>query len=257
VIDPVDLAHRLPDVPCWVDTRGMLLSGIAEVTGSEADGGFVVRAVSGAVCVVAIVGKPRAAMIRRATTATTTMTPVICQLDDEGHVADALPERGSDRAILHRLKESARIAPASAGVRLLNASDAHLLGHLPVGLCYEISHAMELLPMAACFAGGHPVSFCYPCWSTETLWDISIDTVEGYRRRGYAADAVRAMIRHMRETRREPVWGAVESNTASLALAAKLGFEPVGAIRVFSPQGSWSFFSGGFEGGEESPAPAG
>lgn len=104
--------------------------------------------------------------------------------------------------------------------------------------------------MAARFVDGRPVSFCYPCWSTEALWDISIDTVEAYRRRGCAADAVRFMIHHMRASGRDPVWGAVESNAASLGLAAKLGFEPVDAIRVFSPQGSLSFFSGGFEAGE-------
>jgi RimJ/RimL family protein N-acetyltransferase len=34
---------------------------------------------------------------------------------------------------------------------------------------------------------------------------------------------------------KRPVWGAVESNRASLGLAAKLGFRPVDTLFLFSP----------------------
>jgi hypothetical protein len=34
---------------------------------------------------------------------------------------------------------------------------------------------------------------------------------------------------------KEPVWGAVESNAASMGLATKLGFVPVNRIFVFEP----------------------
>ncbi|MGH9196784.1 MAG: hypothetical protein ACRD1T_13700 [Acidimicrobiia bacterium] len=41
------LAQALPDTPGWVDTRGMLLSGRATITGGRTlDEGFVVRAMS-------------------------------------------------------------------------------------------------------------------------------------------------------------------------------------------------------------------
>ena len=70
--------------------------------------------------------------------------------------------------------------------------------------------------------------FSYPCFTTESLWDVSIDTLS----RSIAAAAWRHHV--VRFTDRspapaiasEPTWGALESNTASLRLAARLGFTP-------------------------------
>jgi GNAT superfamily N-acetyltransferase len=90
------------------------------------------------------------------------------------------------------------------------------------------------VPMAAAWAGSVPVAFCYPVWQTERWWDLSIDTLDAYRRQGYAQRAARALIRYMRGTGRAPVWGALERNTASRALAARLGFIEAGGIAVFT-----------------------
>lgn len=46
---------------------------------------------------------------------------------------------------------------------------------------------------------------------------------------------VEARAGTLAEQGRMPVWGALESNTASARLAAKLGFNPVDTIIVFSP----------------------
>jgi RimJ/RimL family protein N-acetyltransferase len=75
---------------------------------------------------------------------------------------------------------------------------------------------------------------CYAGWRTEKWWDVSIDTVEAYRRRGYAARAVRFMIGHMAGLGQAPVWGALESNIASMHLAASLGFVAIDQLAVFS-----------------------
>jgi predicted GNAT family acetyltransferase len=90
--------------------------------------------------------------------------------------------------------------------------------------------------MAAVWADGRPVSFCYPVWQTETLWDVSIETLDGYRRRGLGARAARTLIRHMRRSGRSPVWGALDTNAASRALAARLGFLETGGLAVFTAQ---------------------
>jgi RimJ/RimL family protein N-acetyltransferase len=81
------------------------------------------------------------------------------------------------------------------------------------------------------------VSFCYAASVTETLWDISIDTLDEYRGQGHAALAVAFMVRRMARQGKRPVWGAEESNTASMALARKLGFEPVDRLIVFAAPG--------------------
>jgi RimJ/RimL family protein N-acetyltransferase len=91
-------------------------------------------------------------------------------------------------------------------------------------------------PIPAAFADGRPVAFCYPGSVTERWWDISIDTIDAYRRRGYAARCVSFCIEEMARAGKQPVWGALESNPPSLRLAAKVGFEPVDRIFVFSSE---------------------
>jgi RimJ/RimL family protein N-acetyltransferase len=76
------------------------------------------------------------------------------------------------------------------------------------------------------------VSFCYATSETETLWDVSIDTLAAWQGRGLAAGCVGAMVERMLAVGKRPVWGAAERNAASLALARKLGFEPVDRLAL-------------------------
>ena len=81
--------------------------------------------------------------------------------------------------------------------------------------------------IAARFVECKPISFCYAGSETETLYDISIDTLSDYRKRGYAKETVSFMINHRSEQGKNPVYGTIDSNTASLALAKSLGFRLV------------------------------
>ena len=78
------------------------------------------------------------------------------------------------------------------------------------------------------------MSFCYPVWQTERWWDVSVDTIEGYRGQGLAVRAAAAMIAFMAARGKRPVWGALEDNAASLRVAAKLGFVPVDELLVLT-----------------------
>ena len=90
-------------------------------------------------------------------------------------------------------------------------------------------------PAVAGLADGRPVSFCYAADETEGPWDISIDTLEPYRRQGYAARCVSYMVDEMRRRGKEPVWAAEETNLPSMNLAAKLGFVSVDELLLFRP----------------------
>jgi GNAT superfamily N-acetyltransferase len=238
----------------------MLRSPHVVVTGSgTVIGGSVVRLVHGAISAVAVIGCPPAAAIVSALEGVTEMTPVMAQSDNADHVERSLHDAAwpggatwqRERAILHRLTSFPALPAmdASCSVRLLDdAAGDDRLDHLPPGLRHEITHARELAPVASAFHDGVPVSFCYPVWTTESMWDVSIDTLDSHRGRGLAAHVVRFMIEHMRRERREPLWAALESNVASLRLAARLGFTPLGEIVMFSRGGVWVFFSGGFTG---------
>ena len=244
----IDLAAALPDEPRWLETRAMLASGHATVTGGDTvEAGFVVRVAHGAVSAVAVVGHPPPDAIVDAVAGTTELTPVLAQAADAPHVEQALGGGGwtRERAILHLCDTATSFSAPAADVRLLGRSDS--LEHLPAGLRHEITHAQTFAPVAAAFVGSRPVSFCYPVWATERLWDVSIDTLEAYRGRSLGAAAVLFMMDAMRRSGREPVWGALESNQPSLRLGAKLGFKPMGEIAVFS-RGGWVFLSAGFTG---------
>jgi GNAT superfamily N-acetyltransferase len=79
------------------------------------------------------------------------------------------------------------------------------------------------------------VSFCVASDQTEGLWDISIDTLSGHRRRGHAARCVSWMVEEMRRWGKEPVWAAEETNVPSMRLAARLGFVPADGLVLFRP----------------------
>ena len=114
------------------------------------------------------------------------MTPVIARSDNAAHVGRALGSspissagRGwtPERAIMHRLASPPPVSPQpdDVPVRLLRPDDS--LDHLPAGLRFEMTHARAAVPVAAAWIDDRPVAFCYPCWITETLWDVSIDTL--------------------------------------------------------------------------------
>ncbi len=234
------LAMLLPDAPRFVETRWMLLEGRCELFGleeGESGPSFVARdAEEKLVCVV---GRPAREAISEAAARNGNAGPLIAMPENVSLVAEALPGREAQPTALHLLGDDERLPETPEGrVRLLSGPEE--LSLLPPGLRAELRAELERVlvrgtPVAAAFEGDVPVSFCYVASETEGLWDVSIDTLAGHRRRGYATWCASYMIRHMRRLGKEPTWHALESNAASMGLAAKLGFVPVDRSFVFEP----------------------
>lgn len=230
-VDLHDLARSLPDIPRWVETRGLLLGGRCAVT--ESPDGFVVKALDGPL--VCCAGRPDPETLRQAVADSPAPDlRVLVPPENADHAAGALPGWSRGSATIHLLESGHWPEPdPSAEVRLLQ--DDLLLALLPDGLRSEIGWALPRATVAVAFADGLPASICYSCWETESLWDISIETVPELRRRGLAEAATAFLMRTMRERGKEPVWGAEDSNLPSLRLAAKMGFVPVDRLILFSP----------------------
>jgi GNAT superfamily N-acetyltransferase len=253
--------ERLPDEPRWLDVRGMLLSGRAEVRTAPGEhpshDGFVVVVPDASI--VAVVGQPPASTILDAAAGLGGDVNVLAQHEDAGLVAATLRDWGRRTAILHVLPGvMGWEADEDPGARVFTRANAPRLEHVPEPLRLELLDALRgrttarfvpgalpapppmtgahTVPMAAAWSGPLPVAFCYPVWQTARWWDVSIDTLEAHRRRGFGARAARALIRHLRATGRAPVWGALDSNGASRALAARLGFIEATSISVFARQ---------------------
>lgn len=226
----------LPDLPRWVEARALLLSDRCDVVrGERPEAGYVVRGTPG-LPLLCMVGRPDIEVIRTAVAGWTSEHRVIAPEEAAGHLAEALPGWQPLPATLHLLAPDASV-PAPAGeVRLLGEDAEEVLARLPKELREEITTvALPETAIAVAFVDGEPASVCYACWETETLWDVSIDTLEPFRRRGLAEQCSAFLIRHMRERGKEPVWGAEDHNVASLRLAARLGFRPVDRLVVMAP----------------------
>jgi len=162
---------------------------------------------------------------------------IIAPVDAEAIVDRALPRREREHATLFKLDpEDAAQLPSQLGVaRLLSRDEYRQLENLPPILRGELREACRYSPIASAFADDRPVSFCYSGWETESHWDVSIDTLESYRRRGFGAAACICLIDHFARLGKTAVWGSLDSNPASSALAHRLGFTPVDQLMVAYP----------------------
>jgi hypothetical protein len=213
------------DTPANVEVRAALLGGGVTVLGPPS--GFVVATAPGSNSCIFVVGPADMALLRQAALA----DPEAEVIASAATVATwtALPA-GARRAVLHHLPgELENVAPLPTV--LLHAADAKRLAAVPdAELRAELEEAIQGGPLAIALAGEELAAFCYAGSVTETLWDISIDTLAAHRRRGLAGAAVARLAALHAAAGRRPIWGAEVSNAGSMGLAAKLGFRPVDEV---------------------------
>ena len=85
------------------------------------------------------------------------------------------------------------------------------------------------VPMAVALEDGKAVSVCGSVRITPHAHEAGVDTNRDFRRRGYAACAVTAWARAVREMDRIPLYSTSWENVASRALAKKLGLIQFGS----------------------------
>ncbi|MDF2628423.1 MAG: acetyltransferase [Symbiobacteriaceae bacterium] len=229
------LANKLPDLPRWVEARALLLSGRADLFGLQEapDLSVVLRDPESGF--VAVVGAPATTAIQAAVKANGGGGTIVAPAELGGELAAAFSGWTGSRLIFHRLTATQGLPDIPPGaVRFLDPDSLDLLS-VPEELRNELKMGAAHSAIAATFAQGQPVSFCYACAITESLWDIAIDTLPEHRRRGYAAICATHMIQHMQTHGKQPVWQSVERNPASWQLARKLGFMPVDEMIIFEP----------------------
>lgn len=231
----MELLITLPDMPRWVEARGMLLSGrgsFVECPGSDPP--TVLSAPSVLLAVVVRWDDPDA--LARALGRVPREFSIVAPAEVEPTIAPMLPARTREPATLFHLPPADALnLPPDPRARLLRPEEYPQLDNLPPMLRGELRDACTYSPIASAFVEGRAVSFCYCGWETETHWDISIDTLDGYRRRGLGAAASICLIRHFAQSGKTAVWGAVESNVESALLARKLGFKEADRLMVAYP----------------------
>jgi hypothetical protein len=227
VLDRRALLELVPDLPRWVQARGMLLAG---APAGPAGAGWVVSDPEASLLAVIGDADPAAVLAQAAAHPEATL---LCAIEDEA-LADALAARGwrLEAATLFTLPDPATLPDDSGAGRLPVDAD---LSHLPAPLAAELARALGAGGVHSVQVDGAPVSFAYAAWRTARWFDLSVDTLAGFRQLGLGARVAAARIRAERVDGREPVWGAAAGNLASRRLAERLGFSPSDAIRVASP----------------------
>ncbi len=231
----MELLATVPDLPRWVEARGMLLTGRGTIVETGLlDPPTVVASAATMLAVVLRWDQPDT--LARALRNVPREFSIVGPAEALQAVSRALPRRANEEATLFHLPaEDAAHLSGSATARLLRTEGYRALDNLPPILRGELRDACHHSPIAIAEADARPVSFCYSGWETEKHWDVSIDTLDSYRLRGHGAAACTCLIQHFAALGKTAVWGSVDSNPASTALARKLGFVPVDRLMVFYP----------------------
>jgi hypothetical protein len=214
------------DEPRWVDIRGVLLEG-PEFHGEDS-GCIAVR--RGGRLLVAM-GSPERTAFESALAAAHPEADLLATGEAVAACRRYLAIEG-ERALIHALGVDGLTAREEGPEAVLTDSGVDLAG-FSEDLRWEVKQVSDRWPIAVVLDEGAVTSVCFPALITESFWDVSINTAEDFRRRGRAVAAFRRLEREMRQGGRQAVWGALETNIASLALAARLGFDRVGEVVVF------------------------
>jgi hypothetical protein len=216
------IADGLPDLPRWVEAHGIA----SDPAGWRARVGDGVALGHDAARLVVITGEADVAAVEALATA---RRDYVLLVPIERAELAAATRRPYERAILHTLPDVDAL-PDAAGAEALAE-----LPVLPEPLASELAWAHARGPVWAAWVDGAPASFAYAPWRSAAWFDVSVDTLPRARQLGLGAIVAAAMIRDERARGREPVWGANESNVASLRLAARLGFAAVDELWVCAP----------------------
>lgn len=137
-----------------------------------------------------------------------------------------------ERAFFLRLDNPAARSPeAPAPEDVLTKPE---LATLPSPLREDLSAPSSSTEIFVSREKGFPVSFSHVTHRTESLFDISVDTLEAFRRKGHARRAAALAIASEPPTH-QAHWGALESNEGSLRTAASLGFVRVHFLWAAEP----------------------
>ena len=237
---PEALANLVPDEPQWIDLKGLLIGGRCDVWAeTDPNVGFVAR--SWDYPFSALSGNPGYALILEAVAVgragvrgqyLTDEWQLLAPQESRAVVEAALPGWRRRSVHLHRWNGDLERPDLDVDVRIDLLPDGHAAAgltfdHLPATTRDEYTlEWVSQRPMAAAIVDGLPVSICYAAFTTDTLWDVSIETTQPHRRQGLAAVTFLALARHLAGQGLIPTWGAMENNPGSLGLATKLGFVP-------------------------------
>lgn len=224
-----DLLTTLPDLPRWVEARGLLLSRRGYVV-DTADGCRLICGRKDRVVVpVTLELSPlvEATALREVPHATLLIQEVMLPA-----ARYHLPSWAAEPATVYTLPpDCARQWPLPQWPTApVSPEQIDALAHIPYTLRDLLLDAAAHGPVWCASQDGQPQAFAYAAQSTESWFDVAVTTVEAARNRGLGRAAAMGLIVDRMLHGLRPVWGAARGDAASNALARRLGFEPVDLV---------------------------
>ncbi len=119
--------------------------------------------------------------------------------------------------------------PVPDGVTRITRENLQLLRRM-VGRIDALDRDFDHVePWMSMVVDGVAVTSCYSSRLSDRAAGARVDTLEAFRGRGYAPSVVAAWARSVRDSGRVPLYGTSWDNTASQAVARKLGLVRFGA----------------------------
>lgn len=109
--------------------------------------------------------------------------------------------------------------PPAGAITITPENAIVLQAHYP----YTRNHLAELAPVVAVVQNGVAVATCYSARITARVAEAGVHTLPAYRGRSYAAATTCGWAAALRAMGRQPLYSTSWTNTASQAVAAKLG----------------------------------
>lgn len=126
------------------------------------------------------------------------------------------PITGTSQGPAYSLTE---LEPPSGTTTITPANRHLLLPNFP----YTHSMLAQRSPVVVMVEAGVAVAACYAARSSERGVEAGVDTVDGYRGRGYAVQMVRGWANGVRALGKIPLYSTSWDNLASQSVARKLG----------------------------------
>jgi len=231
-----DVLATLPDLPRWVEARGLLISRRGFVVDTPDGCRMVCSRADQMVVPTTIELSPQleAVAVREVPGATILVQDVMLPAA-RFHLADWTAEAVTLYTLHEERARAWRLPrwPTSP----ITESQIPAVDGLPPGLRDELLAAAAHTPVWAAKQDGRPVAFAYAAQTTERWFDVSVDTLEPFRNQGLGGAAAMALIVDRMLHGLLPVWGAVKGNEASHRLARRLGFEAVDLLWLMTRSG--------------------
>lgn len=222
------LLEAHPDSPQHALARFILNSG-GPIT-SDSDGAIASTPQND---LLAVLGKPATETITRAIASAVDEAALLAHPDMVPTLQKLLGIEG-DHADLHTLTDNVPTIARDSNATL------DFLNDPPDDLADPdlVEELMDMydrgVPISAYFHEGRPVAFCYSVGESESYWDVAIDTLPDFRRRGFATQAFLHQYEYRKTQHLQPVWGSADNNPASKAMALRLGFQKSAEIHEFA-----------------------